>query len=237
MLRTVRGRALIAMLLVVPVQSLGAASMLFVFPGIEGKLINGICRLWMLAVPLVWTILVERSRPRIFGPRRRDLVVGLVSGLLIFVVMMGSYLLLGRFINVDALTQRARVTGFLRPLPFAIVFLYVILINSLLEEYVWRWFVYRHVETLMPKAPGEPARRVVAVMATALLFTVHHVIALSAWVGPLLVGLGSFGVFMGALIWSAIYARERSIWPCYISHVLADFAILLIAYDLLFRAK
>jgi membrane protease YdiL (CAAX protease family) len=75
----------------------------------------------------------------------------------------------------------------------------------------------------------------VAIVIAALLFTAHHVIALSAWVGPPLVVLGSVGVFLGALIWSAIYARERSIWPCYFSHILADLAILLIAYDLLFR--
>jgi hypothetical protein len=41
------------------------------------------------------------------------------------------------------------------------------------------------------------------------------------------------GVFTGGLIWSGLFARYRSIWPGYISHILADTAIFVIGFTML----
>jgi hypothetical protein len=103
---------------------------------------------------------------------------------------------------------------------------YLSTINALLEEYVWRWFVFRRCEDL---AGGWPA----AVLA-GLFFTVHHVFALRAQFGWNVTVLGSVGVFAGGVIWSWCYLRYRSIWPGYISHVLADVAFLVIGGLILF---
>ncbi len=48
--------------------------------------------------------------------------------------------------------------------------------------------------------------------------------------------LGSTGCFLGGVIWSGLYLRYRSIWPGYLSHVLADVAIYIIGWHLIFRA-
>jgi membrane protease YdiL (CAAX protease family) len=62
----------------------------------------------------------------------------------------------------------------------------------------------------------------------------HHVIAVSQYLDPLLTFLASAGVFAGALIWSWLYMRYRSIWPGWLSHVLADIAVFGIGWYLLF---
>jgi len=46
--------------------------------------------------------------------------------------------------------------------------------------------------------------------------------------------LGSVGVFLGGAIWSWLYLRYRSVWPCYLSHAIADAAIFIIGYRLIF---
>ena len=70
---------------------------------------------------------------------------------------------------------------------------------------------------------------------TALFFTIHHTLALAAYVPLWQNALASLGVFAASVIWSWLYARYRSIWPCYVCHVLADVAVFAIGWDVLFR--
>jgi hypothetical protein len=107
--------------------------------------------------------------------------------------------------------------------------LYWITLNSLMEEYVWRWFVFRQFEALL----GGPG----AVVASALAFTAHHVIALAAQFDCNITALGSAGVFVGGAAWSFLYLRYRSVWPCYVSHAIADVPIFLVGYRLIFGAN
>jgi len=77
-----------------------------------------------------------------------------------------------------------------------------------MEEYVWRWFVFRKFEVLLG---GQ-----LAVPAAALAFTAHHVIVLAAQFDWADRPLGSCGVFIGGAAWSWLYLRYRSIWPGYV---------------------
>ena len=95
-----------------------------------------------------------------------------------------------------------------------------------MEEYVYRWFIYRQCETLM--------RGTAAVVASAAIFTAHHVIAVSQYLDLRFTILASAGVFAGGVVWSVLYLRYRSIWPCWISHVFADIAVFAIGWWLLF---
>lgn len=228
-------RSLIALLLVVPAQSLGVGAMLLALPGAVGLSINAASRLWMLAFPVCWTLRVERRRPKMTGPTRLGMLAGIVTGVVIALVMLGVYLLVADSIDLDRLRARARATGFDDPVRFGLMLGFIVLLNSLLEEYVWRWFVVRQVEGALPESIGDRMRTGLAVVIAAGLFTVHHVVALVAWVDISLAILGSVGVFLGALIWSALFAYDRSLWPAYVSHVMADLAILAIGYDVLFR--
>ena len=95
-----------------------------------------------------------------------------------------------------------------------------------MEEYVWRWFVFRKFEVLLG---GK-----LAVPAAALAFTAHHVIVLAAQFDWPIAVLGACGVFIGGAAWSWLYLRYRSIWPGYVSHAIADAAIFIIGYRLIF---
>ena len=117
---------------------------------------------------------------------------------------------------------------------FALLMGYTVFINALLEEYVWRWFVFRQCEVLV----GSGA----AVFLGSALFTIHHVWALmvwgsSAWAPWQGVVLGSLGVFIGGVVWSWLYRRYRSVWVPYVSHIFADLGIVVMGYWLFFVAE
>jgi membrane protease YdiL (CAAX protease family) len=117
-------------------------------------------------------------------------------------------------------------TGLARPAVYLGCAVYWILVNSVLEEYVWRWFVVRQGEALVG-----PDR---AVVLSAAGFTLHHILAMSLYLGPAATSLASAGIFAAGCAWSWCYVRYRSIWPGYLSHALADVAIFAVGWKLIF---
>jgi CAAX protease family protein len=222
-----RWQALLALALLVPMPSIGTAMGMWWWPGTwRGHAGYAICKLWVLLFPALWLVFVER-RPLSWSPvRHGGIGVGALLGVAIGTVIIGAYAALGqRLIDATQFQEKARSLGIGSPGRFVGYAVYLVFVNSLAEEYIWRWFVFRRSEIIWPAA---------ATLLAAFFFTVHHVIALAAQFGPAVTILGSAGVFVGGWIWSWCYERYRSIWPGYVSHAIVDFAILSLGWKLLF---
>ena len=153
--------------------------------------------------------------------------MGAGLGLGISVIIFGAYLLLGeRVIDPETLRTAANANGIGRPILYLPFVAYLTLVNSLLEEYVWRWFVFRQCERLVGGW--------MAVICSAAFFTIHHVIALKAQTGWTTTLLASSGVFIGGAVWSWCYLKYNSIWPGYVSHIIVDATIFVIGWLLIF---
>lgn len=222
-------RAAMALLLLVPAPSLGTAAAMFWWPELAaGKAAFLASKIWIVLLPLVWMRLVD-GEPLSWSPARRGgFGVATALGLLISLAIVGVYALVraGGAIDAELVAARAGRTGLNQPGVYIAGAVYWITVNSLMEEYVWRWFVFRKFELL---AGGK-----VGVVAAALAFTAHHVVALAGQFNSSLVGLGSLGVFIGGAAWSWLYLRYRSIWPGYVSHAIVDVPIFVIGYGLIF---
>jgi uncharacterized protein len=226
-----KNRASLALALLIPVPSLATAASLFWWPGTilgTGLFLAG--KLWIVLLPLFWQLRVDRA-PLSWSPARRGgFITAALLGLAIGLLILAAYAATLRFHWIDPITvgRKATDTG-LNQLPvYLLGALYWITLNSLMEEYVWRWFAFRQFEKLV----GGP----LAVVAAALAFTAHHVIALAAQFSWSITLLGSLGVFTGGAAWSWLYLRYRSVWPAYLSHALADLPIFYIGYRLIFHA-
>jgi CAAX protease family protein len=227
MVTNTRNRALLALLLLVPAPTVGTLCGLWLFPGTIGQLIYGLCKVWLLGFPLVWLHFVERKSWSWSPPRQGGLGIGVLLGLIMGGLIVASYGVLGRdVVDTNHLRQMAQRNGFGTPALYLGLVVYLVLVNSLLEEYVWRWFVFRRSEELLPAWP--------AVVLSAFLFMIHHSVALRVQFGWGVTILASLGVFLSGIVWSGCYLRYRSIWPGYLSHILADGAIFLVGWWLLF---
>ena len=155
------------------------------------------------------------------------MVAGVLSGVILAVaIVLGAWLVDVQHIDLGPLRVAVREMDLASPAAFLAGAAAWTLVNSLIEEYVYRWFVLRQCEVLLPSP--------VAVIASAAVFTIHHVIALNQYLEPGFTALASAGVFVGGIVWAALYYRYRSIWPGWISHVLADIAIFGLGWWLLF---
>lgn len=228
----------VAVLLLTPVPTLGVLAGLWLLRGPIGQSLYGLAKVWILLLPFLWTRWVDLRRVRPTRPSAGPLLLGLATGVAIAAGIVLAYVLVGEgWVDVALFRDRAREAGFGTPGRYLALAVWIALVNSLLEEYVWRWFLVRKIEGVLPSIrfagrAGVPAWT--AVPASAAFFTVHHIFALAAQFPWQITAVGSAGVFAGGCIWSWTYARFRSIWPGYVCHVLADAAILAIGWRILF---
>lgn len=227
-----RWRALLALLLLVPIASVGEGLALWIWPGTALALaVYWACKLWIAAFPAAWTRWIERERWSWSPAKQGGFGAAIALGLLMAAVMVGAYAVVLSTGSIDvakmqALAAKNHLTNIWVYLFFALV---ISSLNALMEEYVWRWFVFRQCERVLPMWRGW-----LAVLIAAGLFTVHHTSALLAYFDWRIALLGSVGVFAAGVIWSAMYRNYRSIWPPFVCHIFADFAMFGIGWHLLF---
>lgn len=222
-----RRRALIALLLLAPVPSIGIWAAMVAAPGPVGKAVFFAAKLWLLIFPAAWYLLVEKGKSSWSPLRRGGMAAGVVSGLILAAaIVLGAWLANVQHMDLAPLHAAVREMNLASPAAYLAGAAAWTLVNSLVEEYVYRWFVLRQCEVLLPPAA--------AVIASAAIFTTHHVIALNQYLEPGFTALASAGVFVGGIVWSTLYHRYRSIWPGWISHVLADVAVFGLGWWLLF---
>ncbi len=222
-------RAILALLFLVPAPIVGTAVGMVLYPGPVGSAVYGLSKLWMWVLPALWWLAVDKAKPGWSKPDKGGFAVAAGLGLAIGAVIVAAYFLVGSYM-IDAEQVRQVAAGNqLTSLPrYLALCAYLILVNSVMEEYVYRWFIFRKFESLLPSWA--------AVFAAAACFTAHHVIALVAQLGWFAGCLCSLGVFIGGVVWSWLYLRYRSIWPGYLSHAIVDVVVLAIGYVLIFGA-
>ena len=224
--------AALALLLVVPAPSIGVTLALLVpeTVGSIGQAVWTASKVWLIVVPLLWLLLVDRKRISLSPMRHGGLGVGVLSGLVIAALIIAAAAVFGpNMIDTNDAKEVAAGNG-LDELGRYIGLAVVLSIgNALMEEYVWRWFVQSRWKVLTGSANA-------AIVLSAACFTIHHVLALSAYFHPSLVAIASFGVFVGGCLWSWLATRYQSIWPGYVSHVLVDVGVFVAGGMILFGA-
>lgn len=217
----------LALAVLVPAPSLGTWLGLTVLPGSPwGRALFFLAKVWLVGVPIVWRLALER-RPLSRSPARHGgFLAGALLGLAFSAVIVLAYLTIGpALLDPVAVQAMGTATGLSAWPVYLTGALYWIAVNSVLEEMVWRWFVVERCEALGWAAWSVPA--------SAIGFTIHHVVALRVYCDWPATIVCSVGIFVGGAAWSALYRRTRSVWPGYLSHALVDVAVFAIGWRLI----
>jgi len=223
-------RALLAILLLVPAPSVGVLAAMWLWAGPVGQAIWSASKLYLALFPLGWHRLVERQPIAWSPPRHGGWGMGAATGLGIALALgLGWWCLGSRWVDLEAARKVLVEAGLGSAGLYLGACFYWITINSLIEEYVWRWFVFEKLEI----ATGSGR---FAVLGSGLFFSLHHGLATASFLAwPLALG-AALGCFIGGALWSWLYLRYRSIWPAYLSHAIVDVAVFAIGWHILFVA-
>ena len=197
--------------------------------GLFGQIAWFVSKLWMLGLPLVWLLYIDKKPLSWSPPTQGGLGVGFAVGLVFSLIMIMAWLFVGES-RVDRDTFRST----LEPFGLTVQSTYIAAAifwtvgNSVLEEYVFRWFIVEKAEVFFGEGWA-------TISLSAGIFVLHHFFAL--WfLGFALEAnlLACFGLFVGGAAFSWLYMKYRSIWVPYITHALCDVVVFGVGYLLLF---
>ena len=202
----------------------------------QSKIANGVygsIKVFTLLWPFLVVCAIEGHRPRWsrinWGRHVRALPLGLAMGGILFLLTWFLYTQtpLGHYVrsSSDRIVQKVVELGWRDNYILMVTFLS--LVNSLVEEIYWRWFVFGRLERLC--SPWK------AYLLASLSFAAHHYVVLGQYFD--LVGTVVFGTLVGAGggIWCWLYRRQRTLVGCWVCHILVDAVIMWIGYQLIFN--
>ena len=195
--------------------------------GMIAAVVFVLTKMWMFGLPAYWYTKVEGGERSYSMPEHGGWMVSTLLGIGMAVVIAIAYFILGDMVlrNED-LYEILDPFGLTVPWKLALGILFWIFINSVLEEYVFRWFITSKLEQLV-------GGKWLPILFSAGIFTLHHTIALAFFIDILGNVLASLGVFIGGVIFSWIYVQYRSVWVAWVAHAIADVAIFAIAWHMI----
>lgn len=181
-------------------------------------------KLLLVVWPLAWLGLVRKEFKKWRGNK------GVWLGVLLAILMAGAMFTVLPFIDLEPLAlvaqEKAAAFSLHSKTLFVIFAVFFSALHSLLEEYYWRWFVFRGLMLRMNWVP--------AALLGSLAFAGHHYLVLSQFFSlPLTLAFGTL-VGVAGFIWCTAYYKTRSLLPSYLSHIAVDAVIMAVGYAILF---
>lgn len=178
-----------------------------------------------LVLPYVYALFDKEIKIKeLFVPQKRGVLTALLLGFGVYAVILFGYLLLKDVFDFSqitgALTNNIGVTG----KNFIFVSLYISFVNSLLEEFFFRGFAFLTLKRI--------TSRRFAYIFSAAVFAVYHVAMMVGWFGPAVFAIILLGLFAGGLIFNRLNEKSGSVYPSWLTHMFANFAINTIGFML-----
>lgn len=157
-----------------------------------------------------------------FSLRKKNAVALLFLGVIIYLLIMGAYALTRNVFDYPSVVMSLSEDQQVDSQSFVWVALYISCCNSFLEEFMFRFILFMHLSAY--------ASRRTAYLFSSIMFALYHV----AMIGPSfpvqLLVLALFGLAAGGLIFDFIDEKTSAIYPSWIVHMFADFALMTIWY-------
>lgn len=222
-------RVWLSLILLIPAPSIGVLFGLILFPDtVLGQGVFVFTKAWMFILPAAWFFGIERAKLSKTKSAPGGFRVGLWSGLAISgFIIAAAWLLSRHLIDGDFFREMMAKVGLDRKGLYIGAMIYWVCVNSILEEYVWRWFTVRQFEKIF-RPSG-------AILASALGFTIHHFLAMQVYFSVSVALICSVCIFIGGVWWSWMFVRYKTIWPGWLSHALVDIAVFGTGYVLIFH--
>ncbi|MGM0397306.1 MAG: CPBP family intramembrane glutamic endopeptidase [Bacillota bacterium] len=189
----------------------------FINPGYEIK--SAIKILLFLVLPIVAYKSEERNsfKSLFKSSSKKSFARTIILGGMVYFGIMATYLLLAPFIDLQAIKYALQNDLGVNRDNFIYVALYISFINSLMEEFFFRGYIFLGLL--------ERISRWKAYSVSALFFAVYHVAIIGSWFHPAIFFLAMSGLFAGGLIFNYLNERNRNILNSWIVHMMANLAI------------
>lgn len=183
--------------------------------------------LFFLALPMLYFVIYREEWSEfkaLFLLQKKGLLISILLGIAIFGVILGGYFALRGVIDFSGVTASLTSGMGIMADNFVWVAIYISIMNSFLEEFFFRGFGFITLKKYM--------RVRFSYFFSPILFAVYHVGMLIGMFQPAVLALIMFGLIVGGLIFNALNDRFGNIYPSWLTHMAANFAINTIGFIL-----
>lgn len=139
------------------------------------------------------------------------------------IYLSAFYLFKGSF-DLSLIQSKLQATLSITTTNLIFIGLYIIIINSLLEEFFWRGFMFDKLNSL--------TKPITAHLLTGIAFSFHHVIFYYAWFDVTINILITFGLVFFAIFMNLVYKKYHDLFSCWLIHAIADIAQIFIGFKI-----
>ena len=171
-------------------------------------------------IPLLFFLLRKKRNghlKKLFLPKKKDFLLSLLLGIGVFSVILIAYFALSPHIDLSRIEASLTAGTGITAENFLFVSLYISFINSFVEEFFFRGFAF----LFLKKETG----RLFAYVYSAAMFALYHVGMTGGWFNPFIYALALLGLFAGGCIFNFLNERSESLYPSWLVHMFANFAI------------
>lgn len=148
---------------------------------------------------------------------KKAMVRTIALGIGVYAGIMAVYFILRPYIDLETIRLALADDLGVNRENFIVVALYISFMNSLLEEFFFRGYLFLGLL--------QRTGRLMAYSISAFLFAAYHVAIIGSWFSPLIFMLAMAGLFVGGLIFNYLNERNKNIINSWVVHLMANLAI------------
>ncbi|MCD6579402.1 CPBP family intramembrane metalloprotease [bacterium] len=138
----------------------------------------------------------------------------IIIGLILVGIYLLAFFLLKHFLNFDQIAHKLINRNGITPINLIFVGLFIILINSYLEEYFWRGYLFKEFSSCISPFWAH--------LLSGFGFSLHHLVFIYDWFNipffiVTFIGLSGYGIIM-----NLIYQKTKGILSTWVIHILVD---------------
>jgi uncharacterized protein len=182
--------------------------------------------IFFTAIPAIYIKYVKKESLevsyRLKVLNKGKLKVGLLSGILFFVIVISAYYVVQGEIDLNSIAEELQNKLKVTPMNFIFIALYITFGNSFLEEFFFRGFIFLNLYKLNSKKT--------AYVYSSLLFGIYHIGIFRTWFNLPITLLALFGLISVGFLFNWMDTKSENFLNSWIAHIFADTAVMLIGF-------
>lgn len=147
-----------------------------------------------------------------------------ILGILVFIILIATFYLIKQYMNIDILISEFELKYKINHSNILYYGIYLAFINSLLEEFFFRGFIFLNLKKLGMKR--------MAYLSSSIAFSIYHVGNFQNWFNIWVFVLATTGLFVGGIIFNYLDDKEHTFLNSWFVHICADIALVGIGLSL-----
>ncbi|PAB59278.1 CPBP family intramembrane glutamic endopeptidase [Anaeromicrobium sediminis] len=156
----------------------------------------------------------------------KRLKLGLILGFCSFTIVIIGYIIFAKYIDTQNLVDQLNKIK-VNKNNFIYIGLYIIFVNSFLEEFFFRGFIFLNIY--------EEGNKYMAYIYSSALFALYHMGMIKSWFNIYLIILCIISLMVIGIVFNYLNTKSKNFINSWIVHILADISIILIGFKILWN--